>query len=83
VPTFSMKGARVPQDYIVPVLVGVGLTAALMVTAPWPTLVALGLLYLGSIWFSIRRYAHLKRQAEIMMGAVPTEEAAPDQPASP
>jgi CDP-diacylglycerol--serine O-phosphatidyltransferase len=75
IPTFSMKVVRIPQEYIVPVLVGVGLVATLLVTATWPTLVALGLIYVGSIPFSIRRYAHLKRQAALMMGI---EDAAPD-----
>ncbi|MDR6292816.1 MULTISPECIES: CDP-diacylglycerol--serine O-phosphatidyltransferase [Inquilinus] len=75
IPTFSMKVVRIPQEYIVPVLVGVGLVATLLVTATWPTLVALGLIYVGSILFSIRRYAHLKRQAALMMGV---EDDAPD-----
>src|SRR3954452_2071850 len=37
-PTFSMKGIRVPQKYVMPVLVCVGLLAAALVSAPWPTL---------------------------------------------
>jgi CDP-diacylglycerol--serine O-phosphatidyltransferase len=87
IPTFSMKVVRIPQEYIVPVLVGVGLVATLLVTATWPTLVALGLIYVGSILFSIRRYAHLKRQAALIMGEVEDEpengsEPPPDPPAS-
>lgn len=80
IPTFSMKVVRIPQEYIVPVLVGVGLVATLLVTVTWPTLVALGLIYVGSILFSIRRYAHLKRQAALMMGVLDEEApaAAPD-----
>lgn len=92
VPTFSMKVVRIPQEYIVPVLVGIGLVATLLVTATWPTLVALGLIYVGSIFFSVRRYAHLKRQAALMMGDLDEEEAAlaavpaqqpPDRPDQP
>jgi len=77
IPTFSMKVVRIPQEYIVPVLVGVGLVATLLVTATWPTLVALGLIYVGSMFFSVRRYAHLKRQAALMMGELDEEEATP------
>ena len=73
IPTFSMKVVRIPQEYIVPVLVGIGLVATLLVTATWPTLVALGLIYVGSIPFSIRRYADLKRQAALMMGELDEE----------
>jgi CDP-diacylglycerol--serine O-phosphatidyltransferase len=89
IPTFSMKVVRIPQEYIVPVLVGVGLVATLLVTATWPTLVALGLIYVGSIPFSIRRYAHLKRQAALMMGieddapAADTEPPADQPPSAP
>jgi CDP-diacylglycerol--serine O-phosphatidyltransferase len=70
IPTFSMKGLRIPQEYIVPVLVGVATVAAMLVTMPWPTLAALGLVYLGSMPFSVRRYAHLKRQAAMMKGEI-------------
>ncbi|MFE0755868.1 CDP-diacylglycerol--serine O-phosphatidyltransferase [Inquilinus sp. NPDC058860] len=90
IPTFSMKVVRIPQEYIVPVLVGVGLVATLLVTATWPTLVALGLIYVGSIFFSIRRYAHLKRQAALMMGdldegapAAASAQQPPDRPDQP
>ena len=81
VPTFSMKVVRIPQEYIVLVLVGIGLVATLLVTATWPTLVALGLIYVGSLFFSIRRYAHLKRQAALMMGDL--EEEAPTSTGEP
>ena len=76
-----MKVVRIPQEYIVPVLVAIGLVATLLVTATWPTLVALGLIYVGSIPFSIRRYAHLKRQAALMMGELDEEEASAAAPA--
>ena len=82
IPTFSMKVVRIPQEYIVPVLVGIGLVATLLVTATWPTLVALGLIYVGSILFSIRRYAHLKRQAALMMGVEDDAPAADPKPPS-
>lgn len=82
IPTFSMKVVRIPQEYIVPVLVAIGLVATLLVTATWPTLVALGLIYVGSIPFSIRRYAHLKRQAALMMGELEEEEAPAAAPGS-
>ncbi len=64
IPTFSLKGVRIPQEQIVPVLIGVVLLAALLVTLPWATLVLLGCVYLVSIIFSVRRYAFLKRAAE-------------------
>ncbi|HWK47269.1 MAG TPA: CDP-diacylglycerol--serine O-phosphatidyltransferase [Stellaceae bacterium] len=64
VPTFSFKRLRVPHHLFVPVMVGAALLAAFLTTAPWPTLVVLGLIYLGSLPFSIRSYYRMKKAAE-------------------
>jgi CDP-diacylglycerol--serine O-phosphatidyltransferase len=68
-PTLSLKKFHVPHQYVVPTLLGVGLLAAFATTAPWPTLVVVGLLYLGSIPLTIRaagryRQAAAARKAE-------------------
>lgn len=63
VPTFSMKGLRVPQRFVVFLLLGVGTVAASLVSAPWMTLAALGLAYIVSIPFSARRYKLLAAAA--------------------
>lgn len=49
VPTFSMKRFTVPINYVLPVLLVIGLMFAALVAAPWPTLTAVGLAYLFSI----------------------------------
>src|SRR2546428_320776 len=38
VPTISLKRIRIPPDFVVPTLLGIGLLAGLFTTAPWPTL---------------------------------------------
>src|SRR3546814_4183009 len=43
VPTFSFKRVKVPQHYVVPTLIGVGLLAAFLVSMPWITLMTVGL----------------------------------------
>ena len=63
IPTFSMKGLRIPQRYVVFVLLGVGATAAALVSAPWATLSVVGLVYIVSIPFSARRYRVLAEAA--------------------
>lgn len=62
-PTFSLKGQRVPQGLVVFVLLGVGLLVAGLASAPWATLTVVGLLYLGSLPFSQAQYARLQREA--------------------
>jgi len=60
-PTYSMKRVRVPHHLVVPTLLGVGLVAAVLVSMPWLTLVTLGLVYTGSIPFSVLSYRRLAR----------------------
>jgi CDP-diacylglycerol--serine O-phosphatidyltransferase len=56
IPTFSLKKVRVPQRLIVPLLLMVGLLAALLATATWLTISSLLILYLCSIPVSVRAY---------------------------
>lgn len=63
IPTFAAKGLRVPQRYVVFVLLGVGLVAAALASAPWATLTVLGIGYIASIPFSARRYRALAEEA--------------------
>lgn len=64
IPTFSFKKVRIPNAWVLPVLLIVGLFAAFLVTEPWLTLVVTGFAYLGLIPLSIRAFRRLKRQAE-------------------
>jgi CDP-diacylglycerol--serine O-phosphatidyltransferase len=61
VPTVSLKRVRIHHDYVVPALLVVGVFAAFLTTAPWPMLAAIGLVYLGSIPFSVVRFYKLKQ----------------------
>jgi len=55
VPTFSIKMivVRVKPEWILPTLIGVGLLVAGLTTAPWMTLLAIGILYLISLPISV------------------------------
>jgi CDP-diacylglycerol--serine O-phosphatidyltransferase len=59
VPTFALKGWTIQRRAIVPLLVGVGLTAAGLVTDTWATLVLLVGLYAASIPLSFVHYRRL------------------------
>jgi CDP-diacylglycerol---serine O-phosphatidyltransferase len=63
VPTVSLKRIRVPHHLVLPTLLGVGVLAAFVTTAPWPTLTAVGIVYVGSIPLTIRAYYRLRRAA--------------------
>ena len=55
-PTYSLKGIRVPHRFVVPVMLGVCLLAAFLVGSPWMTLSVLGVLYLASLPLSCLSY---------------------------
>ena len=54
VPTISLKRIRIPPDFVVPTLLGIGVLAGLFTTAPWPTLTFIGAVYIASIPLTIR-----------------------------
>jgi CDP-diacylglycerol---serine O-phosphatidyltransferase len=64
VPTVSLKRLRVPHHLVIPTLLGIGVLAAFVTTAPWPTLTAIGIVYVGSIPLTIRASRRLRRAAE-------------------
>ena len=61
IPTFSFKKLRVTPRWILPTMLLVGLFAATLVSAPWLTMAAGGILYLASIPFSLRSYRKLEQ----------------------
>ncbi len=63
-PVWSFKNFKVPAEYVLPMLLGTGLFAALLVADPWAALAAAGLLYAGMLPFSVRSYRRLRRAAE-------------------
>ncbi len=63
-PTWSFKNFKVPRKAVLPLLLGVGLFAALLVAEPWAALAMAGVIYMGMLPFSVRSYLRLKREAE-------------------
>ena len=64
VPTISLKRIRIPPDFVVPTLLGIGVLAGLFTTAPWPTLTFIGALYIASIPLTVRASMRLRHAAE-------------------
>ncbi|MCQ4161054.1 phosphatidylcholine/phosphatidylserine synthase [Roseomonas sp. GC11] len=77
-PTWSFKNFKVPRQVILPLLLGVGAYAALLVSEPWAALAAAGLIYIGMLPFSLRSYLRLKREAEELPEAEPAPGPAAD-----
>lgn len=69
IPTFSFKKVRIPNAWVLPILLIIGLLAAFLVTEPWKTLAVVGFAYVGLIPLSIRSFRRLKAQAEGMVQA--------------
>ena len=62
-PVWSFKNFKVPSHYVLPVLLGTGLYAALLVADPWAAFAAAGLIYAGMLPFSVRSYRRLRAAA--------------------
>jgi CDP-diacylglycerol--serine O-phosphatidyltransferase len=64
VPTYSFKRSKVPQPYVLPLLVFIGLMFAAFAGRPWMVLTLVAVLYLATFPFSIRSFHRLKEEAE-------------------
>lgn len=73
VPTYSFKRVRVKREAVLPVLLGVGVLAALLMNEPWYTLAALEIAYIVSIPFSLRAHERYKRGDAETAASTPAE----------
>ena len=76
-PTYSLKRIRVAHRFVVPVMLGVCLLAALLVGSPWMTLSVLGVLYLASLPLSFLSYRRRAARAASEIDTVPAEGPGP------
>lgn len=65
-PVWSFKNFKVPAEYVLPLMVGVGAYVAFLVADAWGALALLALAYLGMLPFSRRSFHRLKAEAEAM-----------------
>lgn len=63
-PVWSFKNFKVPSEFVLPLLLGTGIYAAVLVADPWAALAVAGLIYLGMLPFSVRSFRRLRREAE-------------------
>ena len=65
-PVWSFKNFKVPHEYVLPMFLGAGTFAAVLVADPWAALAVGGLIYLCMLPFSVRSFRRLRREAEGM-----------------
>jgi CDP-diacylglycerol--serine O-phosphatidyltransferase len=65
-PVWSFKNFKVPHEYVLPMLLGTGTFAAVLVADPWAAMAGGGLIYLGMLPFSVRSFRRLQREAAAM-----------------
>lgn len=67
VPTFSGKrpGFRIRRDMVLPILIGVGLFAAVLINYPWITFSILSGLYVASIPLAVWRYRRHEQRVAV------------------
>jgi CDP-diacylglycerol--serine O-phosphatidyltransferase len=73
-PTWSFKNFKVPQHYVLPLLLGAGFFVAILVSEPWAALALAGLAYAALIPMGVKSYNRLRAEAEAL--ATREEEAA-------
>ncbi len=76
-PTYSFKQVRVPHRLVVPLLLLVGLIAAMLATATWLTVSGVLMLYLCSLPFSVRAYRRLASADESAADSLGVIDSAP------
>jgi CDP-diacylglycerol---serine O-phosphatidyltransferase len=81
VPTVSLKRIRIPHHFVMPTLLGIGVATAFLTTAPWPTLMVVGAVYIASIPLTIRASYRLRSAAALRPGE--PAEAPPPLPVAP
>ncbi|MDX5365993.1 MAG: CDP-diacylglycerol--serine O-phosphatidyltransferase [Alphaproteobacteria bacterium] len=69
IPTFSGKrmGMRIRRDMVLPILLLVGMCAAIILSYPWYAFTGLAVIYMASIPAAIMRYRYHKQRTEAAM----------------
>ena len=78
VPTYSWTSIRIRRGSRLFALAGVALLGAALINEPWVTLLAVSLLYLAVVPFSVASYAKVKQRRASMVGRGPASNATPD-----
>lgn len=73
-PTWSFKNFKVPQHYVLPLLLGAGFFVAILVSEPWAAFALIGLVYAALIPMGVKSYRRLRAEAEALAAVAREEE---------
>ncbi|GBQ35616.1 CDP-alcohol phosphatidyltransferase family protein [Gluconacetobacter azotocaptans] len=76
-PVWSFKNFKVPAAYVLPLMLGTGAYAAVLVADPWGALAAAGVIYIALLPLSRRSFRRLKAEAQNLQAEDDAPEAAP------
>jgi CDP-diacylglycerol--serine O-phosphatidyltransferase len=65
-PVWSFKNFKVPAPAVLPLLLGTGVYAAILLADPWAGMAAAGVIYVAMLPFSLRSFHRLRDEAEAM-----------------
>jgi len=65
IPTFAGKNIRIPHQNILPLMVGASFLMVLLIIEPWLMITIISVVYIISIYFSVRRYRKLVRKETV------------------
>lgn len=74
-PTFSIKRVRIPHRRVLPILLGIVVLAAFMITRPWATFSVLVVCYIASLPVAFLTYQRYQREAPADTGDTDDETA--------
>ena len=72
-PVWTFKNFKVPPDYVLFILIGVVVVAAIIMADPWAGFVLLALAYLAMLPFSRRSFLRLQAEAEARLEPEPDD----------
>jgi CDP-diacylglycerol--serine O-phosphatidyltransferase len=73
VPTFAFKKFKLAAKWILPFMVTVGILVAGLASAPWETLLLIGVIYLATLPLSILSFSRLRKEAERLQSQSPKQ----------
>lgn len=73
-PVWSFKNFKLPAAAVLPLLLGTGAYAAILLAEPWAALAAAGVIYVGMLPFSRRSFRRLREEADAMRADEDAEE---------
>ncbi|MFT9016926.1 MAG: phosphatidylcholine/phosphatidylserine synthase [Acetobacter sp.] len=76
-PVWSFKNFKVPVQYVLPLMLGTGIYAVVLIADPWAALAAAGVIYTLMLPASRRSFLKLKRAAEALQDDDEPETPAP------